>query len=62
MTGSRSPIVFKPLPADDPMQRQPDIARAKAVLGWEPKAAIEEGLEKTIAYFMTLASEGGAGR
>jgi UDP-glucuronate decarboxylase len=54
MTGARSEIVYKPLPADDPMQRQPDIALAKAVLdGWEPEVALEAGLERTIAYFRT---------
>ena len=51
MTGSKSEIVFKPLPADDPRQRQPDITLAKRVLGWEPKVALEKGLEKTIGYF-----------
>lgn len=54
MTGARSEIVYKPLPADDPMQRQPDIALAKTVLdGWEPEVALEAGLERTIAYFRT---------
>lgn len=51
MTGSKSEIVFKPLPADDPRQRQPDITLAKQVLGWEPKVVLEKGLEKTIGYF-----------
>jgi len=51
MTGSKSEIVFKPLPADDPRQRQPDITLAKQVLGWEPKVILEKGLEKTIGYF-----------
>jgi len=52
MTGAKSEIIFKPLPADDPMQRKPDITQAKAVLnGWEPKVVLETGLEKTIAYF-----------
>ena len=54
MTGSKSEIVFKPLPADDPRQRQPDITLAKQVLGWEPKVALEKGLEKTIGYFDEL--------
>lgn len=48
---SRSKLVFKPLPADDPTQRKPDITRAKESLGWEPRVALEEGLAKTIAYF-----------
>lgn len=51
MTGSRSKIVHRPLPQDDPMQRRPDIALAKAALGWEPTTRLEEGLTKTIAYF-----------
>jgi UDP-glucuronate decarboxylase len=54
MTGSKSQIVFKPLPADDPRQRQPDITLAKQVLGWEPEVALEKGLEKTIGYFTEL--------
>ncbi|MEM1305059.1 MAG: NAD-dependent epimerase/dehydratase family protein, partial [Planctomycetota bacterium] len=51
MTGSESRFIEKPLPADDPMQRQPDIALAKAKLGWEPRVALREGLAKTIAWF-----------
>jgi UDP-glucuronate decarboxylase len=51
MTGSKSKIEFKPLPADDPRQRQPDIAAAKRLLGWAPQVPLEEGLAKTIAYF-----------
>ncbi len=54
LTGSKSKLVFMPLPQDDPKQRQPDIARAKALLGWEPKVALEQGLERTIAYFRTV--------
>src|SRR3954454_7060360 len=50
LTGSRSPIVAKPLPSDDPLQRQPDISLAKARLGWTPKLQLEEGLRSTIAY------------
>jgi dTDP-glucose 4,6-dehydratase len=50
-TGSKSKLVFKPLPQDDPKQRQPDITRAKELLGWTPKVGLDEGLEKTIAYF-----------
>src|SRR5687767_5422917 len=50
-TGSRSKLVFKPLPQDDPKQRQPDITRARKILKWEPKIALEEGLAKTIEYF-----------
>jgi dTDP-glucose 4,6-dehydratase len=51
ITGSKSPIVFKPLPEDDPQVRQPDIGKAKAILGWEPKVKLDEGLQKTIDYF-----------
>ncbi|VCU69762.1 UDP-glucose 4-epimerase [Pigmentiphaga humi] len=54
MTGSRSRLIFKPLPQDDPMQRQPDIARAREILRWEPAIPLREGLEKTIAYFDEL--------
>jgi UDP-glucuronate decarboxylase len=58
LTGSRSKIVEKPLPQDDPMQRQPDIALARERLGWEPKVQLEEGLKKTIAYFDDLLQRG----
>jgi UDP-glucuronate decarboxylase len=51
MKGSRSQVVYHPLPADDPLQRCPDIALAKSSLGWEPKAPLAEGPAKTIAYF-----------
>jgi dTDP-glucose 4,6-dehydratase len=51
LTGSRSRIVFRPLPQDDPKQRRPDISRAQKLLGWEPKITLEKGLEKTVAYF-----------
>jgi dTDP-glucose 4,6-dehydratase len=51
LTGSRSGIAFKPLPVDDPKVRQPDITRARGVLGWEPAVPVEEGLRRTIAYF-----------
>jgi UDP-glucuronate decarboxylase len=51
MTGSRSRIVHLPLPADDPRQRQPDIALARAALGWEPTVPLRDGLARTIAYF-----------
>ncbi|HUL71460.1 MAG TPA: UDP-glucuronic acid decarboxylase family protein [Vicinamibacterales bacterium] len=53
MTGSRSKLVFKPLPTDDPKVRQPDITRARTLLGWEPKVGLEEGLTETIQYFKT---------
>jgi len=51
LTGSKSKIIFEPLPADDPRKRQPDIGLAKKLLGWEPKVPIEEGLARTIEYF-----------
>jgi UDP-glucuronate decarboxylase len=51
MTGSKSEIVFRDLPKDDPRQRRPDISLAKRVLGWEPRIALNEGLKKTIEYF-----------
>ena len=51
ITGSKSKIVHKPLPSDDPKQRRPDISLAKKVLGWEPKVSLDEGLRETIAYF-----------
>jgi UDP-glucuronate decarboxylase len=54
MTGSRSRIVLRPLPQDDPVQRQPNITLAKEKLGWEPKVPLEEGLAKTIAYFRAI--------
>jgi UDP-glucuronate decarboxylase len=51
MTGSRSKIAFKPLPSDDPTQRQPDIGLAKQKLGWQPKVSVDEGFKTTIDYF-----------
>jgi len=53
MTGSKSALVNRPLPTDDPKQRRPDISRAQTLLGWEPKVQLEEGLVKTIEYFRT---------
>ncbi|MCK9452021.1 MAG: SDR family oxidoreductase [Bacteroidales bacterium] len=53
-TASKSKIVFMPLPADDPMQRKPDISLAKKVLDWEPAIGLDEGLKKTISYFRTI--------
>ncbi|MDO9287928.1 MAG: SDR family oxidoreductase [Thermodesulfovibrionales bacterium] len=54
LTGSKSKIVFNPLPQDDPMQRKPDISLARETLGWEPKVPLEEGLKKAIEYFKGL--------
>lgn len=57
LTGTQQKITYKPLPKDDPMQRQPDISKAKEVLGWQPKVDREEGMQKTYAYFKTLSAE-----
>jgi dTDP-glucose 4,6-dehydratase len=54
LTGSRSGIVFQPLPQDDPRQRRPDISKAREILGWEPMVSLDEGLKETIAYFQNL--------
>jgi len=51
ITGSASPLIFKPLPVDDPKVRQPDIALARRLLGWEPQVELEEGLTRTVAWF-----------
>ena len=55
LTNSSSEIVYKPLPADDPRQRQPDISKARAILGWEPTMPLREGLAATIDHFRKLA-------
>ena len=60
MTDSKSKLTLKPLPQDDPKQRQPDITLAKKELGWEPKIKLEQGLEKTINYFSQLIKGGRA--
>ena len=56
LTGSRSQIVYKPLPVDDPKVRQPDITRARERLGWEPRISLTEGLERTLSYFRAALS------
>ncbi len=60
LTGAASRIVYQPLPADDPMQRCPDIGRARAALGWAPVVGLEEGLGRTVAYFEGLLGGGAA--
>jgi UDP-glucuronate decarboxylase len=57
--GSKSQLVFRPLPVDDPLQRCPDITKARSILNWEPSVALEDGLAKTIAYFDRLLRERG---
>jgi UDP-glucuronate decarboxylase len=54
LTGSRSRLIHRPLPEDDPIQRCPDITKARTLLGWEPRVPLEEGLSRTIAYFRNL--------
>jgi dTDP-glucose 4,6-dehydratase len=57
LTNTTQKIVYEPLPADDPMQRQPDITRAKEILGWEPKVSRQEGMKITYDYFKGLTEE-----
>jgi dTDP-glucose 4,6-dehydratase len=57
LTGTQQKIVFKPLPQDDPLQRQPDITKAKRILGWEPKVSRTEGMKVTYEYFKNLSKE-----
>jgi UDP-glucuronate decarboxylase len=59
LVGSRSKIEFRPLPVDDPVQRCPDISKARDLLGWEPRIALEAGLKNTIAFFDRLLTENG---
>ncbi len=58
LTGSSSKLIYKPLPSDDPRQRQPNIDKARALLDWEPSVHLEDGLRKTISYFDGLLSDG----
>ena len=58
LTGSKSKLTHRPLPSDDPKQRQPNIDKAKELLGWQPKVQLRDGLKKTIDYFDTLLKEG----
>jgi len=62
LTGSKSQLVHKPLPSDDPRQRRPDIAKAQSILSWEPRVQLEEGLTATIAYFDKVLSDNGVAR
>jgi UDP-glucuronate decarboxylase len=57
LTGSRSALVYRPLPSDDPTQRCPDITRARQVLGWQPNVALKDGLRRTIAYFEEMLTQ-----
>ena len=57
LTGTTQKVIYKDLPQDDPMQRQPDITKAKEILGWEPKVGREEGMRKTFEYFKTLSQD-----
>ncbi len=59
LTGSRSKIVHRPLPVDDPIQRCPDISQATAILNWQPRTALRPGLQRTVAYFEALLTERG---
>ena len=58
LTGSRSKIVHRPLPQDDPQKRRPDISEAERLLGWRPAISLREGLIKTIPYFEQLVAQG----
>ena len=58
MTGSRSSVVYRPLPVDDPRRRRPDIGLAGRILGWQPRVGLDEGIEKTIRYFLAEAKAG----
>ena len=60
-TRAKSKTMFKPLPQDDPRQRQPDITRARRLLGWEPRVPLTEGLKKTVSYFRAKLRHRGAG-
>ena len=57
LTGTKQKIVYKPLPVDDPKQRQPDITKAREVLGWEPRVERKDGLKTTYEYFKSLPPE-----
>jgi dTDP-glucose 4,6-dehydratase len=54
LTGTKSSVVYKPLPEDDPKQRQPDITKARKLLGWSPVVGLEEGMRRTVEYFQSV--------
>ena len=56
-TKTKSKIIYKPLPSDDPTQRRPDISLAKKLINWEPKIELDEGLDKSIEYFKTVKGD-----
>ena len=56
LTGTTQKVIYRDLPKDDPMQRQPDITKAREILGWEPKVGRKEGMRKTFDYFKTLSN------
>jgi nucleoside-diphosphate-sugar epimerase len=57
VTGSKSEIIYEPLPPDDPKQRCPDITKARQLLGWEPRIDLETGLRKSLDYFQTALTQ-----
>ena len=57
MTGTTQKVIYKPLPVNDPMQRKPNITKAKEILDWEPKVMRDEGLRRTYEWFQTLPEE-----
>jgi len=59
VTGSKSKIVFEPLPQDDPARRKPDITKARELLGWEPKVSLHQGLERSLDYFKSCLAQRG---
>ena len=60
LVGTDSKVVYEPLPADDPMQRKPDISQAKALLGWQPTIPLDDGLPRTVEYFRTIIDRTGS--